>query len=465
MAATTMAACGPTITLDDDTGETITDTDGETDSETTPTTQPPPLECVNSSDCDPGYECIDNECVPYDYCSDGGCCDYGYDGCCYDGCCYGECYYYECYGDADCGVGGLCEGFQECVWLESITDCGPVPDLLPIPLVEGEDDPVLSLSFVDADGDATEDVVVTYESGAATLHRFGPEDVELIPLPFSGGAPLLDVTAADFNGDGLPDLASSDSIGQISILAGDGLGGFAPLTMAPAVGPVTKLEALDWNGDGAADLAMLGGDALGAVYLGNGAGDFMAALALSTDNTAYDLETGTFGADAFDDVAVHTESRGAVFLGNAVDDTQADGDLQLSDHGRRRLAAGDFDGGGLTDIAGYSGVESWDGAWMLIEGWRDGFGEVERQALFTPIETSSSGDVDGDGLADVVALGSELLTILHGSPAGGSAPLFSCLDQLVLEPPARLLSVGDFDGNGLDDIVVAGPLGVFVLTH
>ena len=127
VAATTMAACGPTITLDDDTGETITDTDGETDSETTPTTQPPPLECVNSSDCDPGYECIDNECVPYDYCSDGGCCDYGY-----DGCCYGECYYYECYGDADCGVGGLCEGFQECVWLESITDCGPVPDLLPI---------------------------------------------------------------------------------------------------------------------------------------------------------------------------------------------------------------------------------------------------------------------------------------------------------------------------------------------
>lgn len=458
-ATTAMAACGPTITLDDG-GETITDTDGETESDTTPNTQPPPVECVNSSDCEPGWECIDNQCIPYDYCADGGCC---YDGCCYDydGCCYGECYYYECYGDADCGPGGLCELFQECTWVAPVEDCFDAPELLPLPLT-GDGDEVVSLSFVEVEGDADEELVIAQESGTAVLVRMDAPG-ELAPLPFPPDAPVLDVVSGDFTGDGLPDLVGADALGRISILAGDGLGGFVLANEAPAVGPVTQLSVLDWNGDGNPDLAMLGGDGLATIYEGNGAGDFQSVLALSTDNSARDLVTGTFGADAFDDAAVHTEERGSVFWGNAVEDTMSDGDLGFNDHGPRHLSGADFDGGGVGDLVGYTVVETFDTPWTLLEGWRDAFGELPRQAVYNPIRQMEVGDVGGDGIPDAVGLDAFTLTLLHGNAEGGDGPLFLCSDRLPLEFDAQQLAVGDFDGDGRDEIALSGSTGVTLI--
>ncbi|MEX1365447.1 MAG: VCBS repeat-containing protein [Nannocystaceae bacterium] len=453
------------LTLDDG-GESITDSDGETDSDTEPpsTTSPPPVECIDSSTCEPGWECIDGECVPYDYCADGGCCDYGYGGdCCYDGCCYGECYYYECYSDAECGPGGLCESFQECTWVDPLAECGDPPALLGLPLLEDAPEQVVSLSFVDADGDAAADLVVGTEGGAATLFRGSDGPPQASPLPFPGGAPLLDVASADLTGDGLPDLVGADALGRIIVLAADGAGGFSPASETPGVGPITRLSVLDWDGDATPDLATLGGDGLVSVFLGDGAGGFAGVFALDTDNGAYTLATGTFGADAFDDVLVHTEERGSLFWGNAVGDAQPDGELAPSGHGRRGVVAADFDGAGVTDIAGHTPIETFDEPWALIEGWRNGLAPVQRQALLAPVSVSDRGDVDGDGLTDAVAVGEWTLSILHGSPEGGDAPLFACHDRLTLEYPARLLALGDYDGDGLADIAVADDSRVTLL--
>lgn len=463
-ATTAMAACGPTITLDDG-GETITDSDGETDSETTPTTEPPPVECTNNSDCEPGWECIDNVCVYYDYCADGGCCDYG-DCCYYDDCCYGECYYYECYSDGDCGVGGLCELGQECTHLDLIEECLEPVDMLPLPLAEGGADEVVSLSFVDADGDGAQELVVARESGEATLFRNGPEGLELTALPFPADAPLAAVVAADLTGDGAVDLVGADAAGRITILSNGGAGEYVLAAETSAVPPIVQMSALDWNGDALPDLAVLAGDARVHVFLGDGASSYQQIFSLDGPQSAYDLVPGDFGADAFDDLAVQTDHSGDVFWGNAVGDTVSDDELDVTfdGHGPRGLVGGNLDGTGAHELVGHTAIESWDGGWAIIEGWRDGSDPLPPMGLAAPVALAAQGgDVSGDGLPDVVTLGESTLSILRSNPEGGGAPLFSCASYVGLGTPTHLMAVGDFDGSGRADIALADVAGVTLL--
>ncbi len=69
----------------------------------------------------------------------------------------------------------------------------------------------------------------------------------------------LGVAVGDFNGDGIADLAVANfSSNDVSILLGDGSGGFAPAPGSPvAVGDGPYGVAVgDFNGDGIADLAV-----------------------------------------------------------------------------------------------------------------------------------------------------------------------------------------------------------------
>jgi hypothetical protein len=76
-----------------------------------------------------------------------------------------------------------------------------------------------------------------------------------------GGATLLfttiPVTASDINGDGKPDLlASSSDTGTVSLLLGDGAGGFSQQRPLPAFNVPGLIVTGDFDGDGRIDLAM-----------------------------------------------------------------------------------------------------------------------------------------------------------------------------------------------------------------
>jgi len=70
---------------------------------------------------------------------------------------------------------------------------------------------------------------------------------------------------ADFNGDGIPDLAVAN-LASMTILLGNGDGTFNAAPSLPASGSVA---VADFNGDGIPDLWISG-----AVFLGNGDGTF-----------------------------------------------------------------------------------------------------------------------------------------------------------------------------------------------
>ena len=69
-----------------------------------------------------------------------------------------------------------------------------------------------------------------------------------------GGSPFLRVVA-DFNADGKPDLASSDSTGNtVEVLINSGSGGFTATSYAVGNQP-TNVVSCDANGDGLRDLS------------------------------------------------------------------------------------------------------------------------------------------------------------------------------------------------------------------
>ena len=140
------------------------------------------------------------------------------------------------------------------------------------------------------------------------------------PFVLGSTRPAESIAVADFNGDGKQDLAVANSNGSISVLLGDGLGGFTAVAGSPfMLGSIDALSVLvgDFNGDGNQDLAALGdyaGDVYNltrwtnvAVLLGNGSGGFTAAVGSPFWTGTYPrgaIAVGDFNGDGKPDLAM-----------------------------------------------------------------------------------------------------------------------------------------------------------------
>jgi hypothetical protein len=90
------------------------------------------------------------------------------------------------------------------------------------------------------------------------------------------GANPHGLVAADFNGDGLSDLAASArSAGELAVFLGDGKGGFKPLPVIKTNQDIIALGSADFNRDGKADLALVSASHNAVILLqGDGRGGF-----------------------------------------------------------------------------------------------------------------------------------------------------------------------------------------------
>ena len=136
------------------------------------------------------------------------------------------------------------------------------------------------------------------------------------PIHFPNAPGLCPIVAADFNGDGIIDLAVADfSTDTVYILLGNGDGTFIFPSQPIGVGPSPfSMTALDYNGDGITDLAVGNynynpnpNPPAGSVTLliGNGDGSFSTPLApISVGQLPNDVVTADFNRDGKPDLAI-----------------------------------------------------------------------------------------------------------------------------------------------------------------
>ncbi len=170
------------------------------------------------------------------------------------------------------------------------------------------------------------------------------------PLPFFGSQSMV---VGDFNGDGQPDLAVTNSGANGVNVFLNNEGG---LTAVPAI-PVTgaspsSIAAADFNGDGKLDLAVANsGSNNVTILLGNGDGTFTAAASPATGTAPNSIAVADFNGDGVPDLAVANagSSNVTILLGNG-DGTFTAAAGPAADTGSTSVVAADFNGDGKEDL-------------------------------------------------------------------------------------------------------------------
>ena len=170
------------------------------------------------------------------------------------------------------------------------------------------------------------------------------------PLPFAGSQSMA---VGDFNGDGQPDVAVTNSGANGVNVFLNNEGGLSVVYTMPATGAgPSSIAAADFNGDGKLDLAVANsGSNNVTILLGNGDGTFTAAASPATGMAPNSLAVGDFNGDGVPDLAVANSgsSNVTILLGNG-DGTFKAATSPAADTGSTSVTAADFNGDGKEDL-------------------------------------------------------------------------------------------------------------------
>jgi len=299
------------------------------------------------------------------------------------------------------------------------------------------------------------------------------------PVLYAVGSVPHALLAGDFNGDGILDLAVANKFSSsISILIGQGTGGFGDGTFAPAVSYPTggypfQLVAGDFNGDGALDLATAINDTggvsvlLGHVAGGHGDGTFGPFVKYPLLSISTGIAMGDFNHDGVLDLVATENSNHtiAVLLGHATAG-HGDGTFNPAAHYAAgpepfHVAVGDFNGDGVKDLA-IANTSSGGTAILLGNGLPNAGNGTFAAPTFLASGNSacvSTGDVNGDGISDLMvgtatgADGGGLLVYLGNGSGGVGDGTFGPPTPYVFASDTYQILPKDLDGDGKLDMV------------
>jgi hypothetical protein len=227
---------------------------------------------------------------------------------------------------------------------------------------------------------------------------------------FVTGVPSpIDLAAGDFNGDGVLDLAAAGFTafpGKAAVAMGSGGGLFGtPVTLTlPMEQGADSVSAADFDGDGRMDL--LAGE---AVLFGDGAGGFPSTLLLETGSLFPGMVSGAadLNGDGRPEVlaveSVPSPVRAYLFVNRGGRKFLAMPPVTLPDSNTRRVVtAADLNRDGIADLV-TNNVEA--RSLSVLPGLGDGrLGAPFTAALPAKPGDLESGDLDGDGAIDLVAM-------------------------------------------------------------
>jgi len=221
-------------------------------------------------------------------------------------------------------------------------------------------------ALVDIPGQNSDSSVVYLFLGNGDGTFQSPKQLSVSPL---GPVAIL---AGDFNGDGKLDLAvlSSflhDHVGRVSILLGDGKGGFGHPISFPLLGLIPKypvaMTLADFDGDETLDIALAyaNSDATGTsfvqILLGNGDGTFRRGVRAQAGLDPQAIATADFNGDGIPDLAVPdtthqlTSSYLSILVGKGDGTFQPPAKFRVHGVGASGVTVADFNGDGKPDVA------------------------------------------------------------------------------------------------------------------
>ncbi|MCA9073999.1 MAG: VCBS repeat-containing protein [Planctomycetaceae bacterium] len=222
----------------------------------------------------------------------------------------------------------------------------------------------------DFNGDGLDDIAGRTSNGAWSVAESDGSSFSTTSIgTWSSNVTWTDVNAGDFNNDGIDDIVGRASSGSWVILQSTGNGlTHANLSAGAWSTNVTWNDVFvgDFTNDGLDDV--MGRASNGAWYLAKSNGSGFAnvfARTWSTNVTWHDAQIGDFDGNGYAEIAARS-SNGTWYIlrpsdggGGTTSFTTAYGGLWSTNVTWINVASGDFDGDGLTDIAGRASTGSW----------------------------------------------------------------------------------------------------------
>ncbi|MEH2023374.1 beta strand repeat-containing protein [Nostoc sp.] len=257
----------------------------------------------------------------------------------------------------------------------------------------------------------------------------------------SASAPTS-VAVGDFNKDGKSDIVTANNASQnVSVLLGDGNGGFATAKNFKVPSRPTSVTVGDFNKDGISDLAVTSSYFNNvSILLGKGDGTFNSATQFDVGTNPHSLIVGDFNKDGKSDLAVaNSDSNNvSVVLGNG------DGTFKPATNfnvglNPVSLTEIDFNGDGKSDLA-VANADSNTVSVLLGDG-TGSFGNATNFNVGTTPDAVTIGDFDKDGRFDLAVANSEsrnVSVLLNNSddPVVPVPPQPILINEILFDPPS-----------------------------
>ncbi|HTF90868.1 MAG TPA: VCBS repeat-containing protein [Planctomycetota bacterium] len=323
-----------------------------------------------------------------------------------------------------------------------------------------------ALAAGDLDHDGRLDLAVAHNDKLSILIGQGNGSFTTTSTPALGGTGAISIVIGDVNVDGVPDLLvalSNDNMVAVLLGSTSSAGTFLASTLfavSPGLNP-KSLALGDFDCNGKPDLAVANqntGDV--SILLGNGLGGFSSATVFDVETGPRSIAVGEFNSDGKQDLVVanHDASSVSILRGNGngtfqtavrVDTTPSPACIAIGDlnhDGKSDLVVANESGSGLSIFIGHG-----DGTFVI-------------PSADFPVGINSTfvslGDYDRDGRSDVVVTrgtGLNNVSVLRNSTiiqTSGDFPS-SLAKQFVAGSGPRSVTVGDWDCDGKLDLAVA----------
>lgn len=317
----------------------------------------------------------------------------------------------------------------------------------------------------DFNKDGKSDVAISTGSGISVLLGDGKGGFSA-PQLFSAQAVPVALATADVNGDGILDLVATTSKNQVAVLLGNGTGSFKSARTFPVGAGPLGIAIGDFNGDGRPDLAVTNAGGSGsngntvAVLLGTGSGNFGTAQFIPVAAGPIGVAVGDFNHDNRQDVVVTNSGTDqvTVLLGNGDGSFQKPVPFSVSSGVKTNIpyqpsyvAVDDFQGNGNLDLIVANPFAST--AAVLLGDGKGGFSKAINILVAAGPKAVLTGDYNHDGHRDFITANANSGTI--SEVFGKGTGKFQLETNRPAPTRADQIILADFNEDGIPDIATA----------